>query len=129
MGAVSRFVARVRARWKCILEARRKKREWWEALCKQCGLCCYDWELRRGKLIIHKESPCPYLDTATKLCTVYERRFRVCPECAKMTRFKARYSRRVPETCGYAEYFRGKRAPRRGISSAQKSDRSPRPGG
>ena len=119
---MSSFAAKARARVKRIVEARRKKREWWEGLCKRCGLCCYDWELRRGKLVIHRESPCPYLDTATKLCTVYERRFRVCPECARMTRFKARYSRRVPETCGYAEYFRDRRASRTGAAAQRKKD-------
>lgn len=116
------FARRVTEAVKRIVETRRKKREWWEGLCKRCGLCCYDWELRRGKLIIHRESPCPYLDTATKLCTVYDRRFHVCPECARMTRFKAEYSRRVPETCGYAEYFRSRRTERMGAAAHPKND-------
>ena len=51
-----------------------------ERLCRRCGRCCY------AKLIIEEEVyytdiPCAFLDVETKLCTIYEHRFRLNPEC------------------------------------------------
>ena len=51
-----------------------------ENLCRRCGRCCY------AKVIIETEVhytdiPCAFLDTGSRLCTVYENRFERNPEC------------------------------------------------
>ena len=80
--------------------------EWWEGLCKRCGLCCY--EKRRGPAgyIIDLSRPCFYLDPVSRLCTVYERRFEVCRQCRKMTIAHALFTSYLPESCGYVQKFR-----------------------
>ncbi len=49
-------------------------------LCERCGRCCYAKLIINGE-IVYTPFPCPYLDEATRLCTVYERRHEVNPEC------------------------------------------------
>jgi uncharacterized cysteine cluster protein YcgN (CxxCxxCC family) len=56
------------------------------------------------------DSPCRYLDPVTRLCRVYDERFRVCRECARMRYVNAFFSRWLPETCGYVLHYRRKRA-------------------
>jgi len=89
-----------------ILKKIQAKHRRWESLCKQCGLCCYERELRGGTLYINYNAPCRYLDTETKRCRVYDHRFRVSTDCRKMTIFHAKFSRYLPETCGYVEHYR-----------------------
>jgi uncharacterized protein len=90
--------------------AARKAR--WESICTQCGLCCYEKDIRGGRVIVRMDSPCRYLDVKTRLCRVYDRRFRVCAECRKMRRFHARFSRWLPQTCGYVRAYRRPVPPR-----------------
>ncbi|HPD15444.1 MAG TPA: hypothetical protein PLE19_10865 [Planctomycetota bacterium] len=49
-------------------------------LCRRCGRCCYAKLILNGE-IVYTPFPCPYLDEATRLCTVYERRHAVNPDC------------------------------------------------
>ena len=51
-----------------------------EAICRKCGKCCRRKVLVGGR-VIYMEDYCRYLDTATMLCRVYERRFKVNPAC------------------------------------------------
>jgi len=51
-----------------------------EDLCRKCGRCC------RVKLCIEGEAvatpfPCPHLDERTRLCRIYEQRYRLNPLC------------------------------------------------
>ena len=78
----------------------------WDSLCKRCGICCYEKRWTPGGYVTRMDAPCRYLDVTTKLCTVYENRFRVCRECRKMTIFHALFTTYLPETCGYVERFR-----------------------
>jgi len=48
--------------------------------CRKCGRCCYAKLIIKGE-IVYTPFPCPYLDVATRLCTVYERRHEVNPDC------------------------------------------------
>jgi uncharacterized protein len=82
------------------------RKEKWESICKKCGLCCYNREIVKGKLEIKYYQPCEYLDTKTNLCTVYKYRFKICPECRKVTIFHAIFSRYMPQECGYVEKYR-----------------------
>jgi len=56
----------------------------WEALCRRCGRCCYEKLDDRGK-IIYTDTPCDRFDPASRLCTVYDRRNRLRPDCLPLT--------------------------------------------
>lgn len=49
-------------------------------LCERCGRCCYAKLIIDGE-VVYTPFPCPHLDEETRLCTVYERRHEVNPEC------------------------------------------------
>jgi len=51
-----------------------------EEKCLRCGRCCYR-KLWIGDTIYYTPFPCEYLDTETKLCTIYEKRHEINPEC------------------------------------------------
>jgi hypothetical protein len=78
----------------------------WEALCRRCGACCHEKRYTARGLVLDYGSPCRHLDEGSRLCRVYEVRFRACPECRRMTIFHALFSRFLPDTCGYVEAFR-----------------------
>ncbi|HEQ71268.1 MAG TPA: hypothetical protein ENN69_02165 [Spirochaetia bacterium] len=89
-----------------VTERRRERRLKWEALCKRCGVCCFGKESRFFRTIIHMEEPCEFFDRKTRLCTVYDQRFRACRFCGKVRLYHALFSRSLPETCGYVEHYR-----------------------
>jgi Fe-S-cluster containining protein len=51
-----------------------------ESLCNHCGKCCYK-KIIVGRTVYITPFPCEYLDTQTNLCTIYERRHELNPEC------------------------------------------------
>jgi uncharacterized cysteine cluster protein YcgN (CxxCxxCC family) len=91
-------------RWlQAFRQAGLAKRQAWEAVCRRCGLCCYDRDPdARGVLIVHLTSPCRHLDLVSRLCTIYENRLKKCRECRKVTLLHALFSRYLPDSCGYA---------------------------
>jgi hypothetical protein len=56
-----------------------------EDLCRRCGRCCCRKFVLR-EIVYHTPFFCPHLDPATRLCTVYERRFQVNPHCLPVAR-------------------------------------------
>jgi len=86
------------------LRARRQAR--WESLCHRCGKCCYEKEVRGLSVVTNYRRPCRYLDTSTRLCTVYETRFAACAHCRRMTLRHALFVRWLPEDCGYVRHYR-----------------------
>jgi len=48
--------------------------------CEKCGRCCYAKLIIDGE-VVYTPFPCPYLDEKTHLCTVYERRHELNPQC------------------------------------------------
>ncbi len=56
----------------------------WEAICQQCGRCCYEKLDYRGK-ILYTETPCQYLDRDDNSCRIYQQRDQLHPECARLT--------------------------------------------
>jgi hypothetical protein len=86
------------------------RRDRWESVCRMCGLCCYEKEWRGGTIVTNYRAPCRFLDEASRLCTVYDRRFRECPECRKMTIFHALFASYLPPECAYVQRFRPWRA-------------------
>lgn len=79
-----------------------------EDLCRRCGLCCYAKVIIRGE-IYYTDIPCHHLDTRTNLCTVYERRFEVEPDC--LTVEEGIKCRVFPADCPYVKGLKGYRAP------------------
>lgn len=56
--------------------------------------------------MINLGRPCPYLETGSKLCIVYENRFKVCRDCRKVTLYHALLSSLMPESCAYVRKYR-----------------------
>lgn len=56
----------------------------WEAKCRRCGRCCYE-KIEFCGQVYYTDVPCEWLDPATRLCTIYERRHRVRSGCAPLT--------------------------------------------
>ncbi len=86
------------------LLARRHER--WESTCRQCGLCCYEKERQGRTVVTDFRHPCRFLDVSTRRCTVYDKRFSVCPQCRRMTVLHALFVRWLPGQCGYVQRFR-----------------------
>ena len=95
LGSLRRFQAERRARW--------------ESLCRQCGQCCYEKEIRGLSVVTNFRRPCLHLDTATHRCTIYETRFQTCAHCRRMTLRHALFVRWLPRTCGYVQHYRFRR--------------------
>jgi Fe-S-cluster containining protein len=51
-----------------------------EKLCNNCGKCCYK-KILVGRTVYITPFPCEFLDTATNLCTIYDRRKELNPLC------------------------------------------------
>ncbi|MCD7733088.1 MAG: hypothetical protein LUH56_06575 [Oscillospiraceae bacterium] len=84
-----------------------KWRKDWDSLCTRCGKCCYTRSIGSdGKVRIHYDNPCEYLDTQTNLCRVYEERFKKCNHCGKLTLYTALFNTTLPEDCPYVTTFR-----------------------
>jgi len=87
--------------------ARENRKARWEALCLRCGICCYEKRFdRMGRPYADMEKPCKYLDPASRLCTIYEKRYSLCPECRPMTIAAALFCCWLPRTCGYVKRYR-----------------------
>jgi uncharacterized cysteine cluster protein YcgN (CxxCxxCC family) len=89
--------------------ARLRRKTRWDALCRRCGLCCYEKEYR-GNILVTTHRPCPHLDVSSRLCTVYENRFDACARCRKMTILHALFVSWLPPTCGYVQHYRPRKA-------------------
>ncbi len=69
-----------------------------DSLCNHCGKCCYK-KIIVGRTVYITPFPCEFLDTQTNMCTVYERRHELNPECLSMeTGFK---HSAFPSDCPY----------------------------
>ncbi len=79
-----------------------------EAVCRRCGRCCHA-KLLVGDVVIYTDTPCRYLDVETKLCTVYERRREVNPDCIDVEEGIARGV--FPADCPYVEGLSGYKPP------------------
>lgn len=80
---------------------------WWDDICDRCGRCCFERELDDdGDVLINYAAPCEFLDPETRLCTVYETRFRACDRCGRVTLWAALADPLLPEGCAYVRRFR-----------------------
>ena len=67
--------------------------------------------------MVSLEDACRHLDPETHLCTVYERRFEVNPECLSVAR--GIEMRAFPEECPYVADISGYAGPLYGLSSEE----------
>lgn len=81
----------------------------WEALCTQCGKCCYDKVWRGSRLMLLK-SACSFLDTGTNLCKCYEDRFENEPLCMPVGAEIIQMGG-LPGDCPYVENLPGYKPP------------------
>jgi len=79
-----------------------------EAICRRCGRCCYA-KLLVGDQVIYTDTPCAYLDVETRLCTVYDRRHEVNPDCLDIEEGIRRGV--FPADCPYVADIPGYRPP------------------
>lgn len=75
----------------------------WEAICKQCGLCCFEKFRDNRNRVITTAIPCRYLDIFTRECKVYDRRFEMGEDCQKLTPELVASVDWLPEQCAYRQ--------------------------
>jgi len=81
--------------------------EAWEALCHQCGDCCFEkWIDDKGHT--HPTRiPCRFLDLFNRHCTVYEQRFKMGEGCLKLSPENVADLDWLPASCGYRRFVKG----------------------
>ncbi len=94
-----------------IQELRNCSPEKWDSICKGCGICCLhkvNMEIVPGvDQIAFTNLCCNHLDTKTKKCTIYNKRQKICHNCAKVTLDLVLDGELLPAGCGYVEYIFG----------------------
>ena len=78
----------------------------WEALCRQCGLCCFEKVRLPNGRIQTTRVPCRFLDVHTRRCRVYAHRFEVRENCQKLTPELVAQVDWLPEECAYVQWYR-----------------------
>lgn len=76
----------------------------WEDICERCALCCHEKTVFDDAIVVDLSDPCSFLDPDTKLCTVYDHRFKVCLRCRKVSPMMAMFSDALPPTCAYVKW-------------------------
>ena len=69
-----------------------------EKLCNNCGKCCYK-KIIVGRTVFITPFPCEFLDTATNLCTIYDKRHELNPLCLSVK--EGMKVSAFPEDCPY----------------------------
>ena len=75
-----------------------EKAERHEALCNHCGKCCYQ-KIIVGRSVYLTPFPCEYLDTHSNMCTIYDRRHELNPDCLSIETGMKHSA--FPQDCGY----------------------------
>jgi len=78
----------------------------WEALCRQCGQCCFEKWVEGDGTIHPTTIACRHLDIHSRRCRVYDKRFEVGEGCVKLTPEVVETVQWLPEDCGYVRYLR-----------------------
>jgi hypothetical protein len=77
-------------------------------ICLKCGRCCYEKLITDDDIVI-TSVPCKYLDEKTKLCTIYNERHTLHPNCLSV---QAAIERRAfPADCPYVKNIKDYKAP------------------
>ncbi|MFC0308357.1 YcgN family cysteine cluster protein [Gallibacterium trehalosifermentans] len=86
----------------------------WEALCDGCGKCCYRKFIEgRGKRerLYFTRIACDLLELETGRCSNYPQRFKLMPDCTKLTKKNLPQFSWLPKTCAYRLLSEGKPLP------------------
>jgi uncharacterized cysteine cluster protein YcgN (CxxCxxCC family) len=81
----------------------------WEELCERCGTCCFEKIEDEHGRIFFTLTPCRYLDVVTRQCKVYERRFKINPECIKLTPALVEQLHWLHDNCAYKKILAGEK--------------------
>jgi uncharacterized cysteine cluster protein YcgN (CxxCxxCC family) len=90
---------------KTLLEKTELTDEEWESICLKCAKCCYEKIDLGGGHIVYTEEPCVYLDTATRMCKIYDKRQEIEPDCIKLNEHFIRQINWMPQDCAYVKYL------------------------
>jgi len=80
----------------------------WEALCRQCGQCCFEKWVEEDGTIHPTTIACRFLDIHSRQCLVYHKRFEVGEGCVKLTPEVVEVVQWLPEDCGYIQHKTGR---------------------
>jgi hypothetical protein len=80
--------------------------EEWENICDRCGKCCLVslQDIDSGE-IYHTNILCQYYDIENKLCSVYDKRCQLVPNCLKLNKNNVDKLPFMPKTCAYRALF------------------------
>ncbi|MBN2645344.1 MAG: hypothetical protein JXR59_07720 [Desulfuromonadaceae bacterium] len=84
--------------------------EQWEALCKRCGLCCFEKIRLPNGRVLTTPIPCRFLDLHSRSCRVYSKRFEVGENCQKLTPELVASVDWLPEECAYVQHLKQQQA-------------------
>ncbi len=78
----------------------------WENICQHCGRCCL-LKLQDDETdeIYYTNIICRYYDVEKNLCTVYDMRCTLVPECLKLTPQNVNKLPWMPKVCAYRQLF------------------------
>lgn len=80
--------------------------EEWESICDRCGKCCLvSLQDIDSNEIYHTNILCRYYDLENKLCTIYDKRCEVVPNCLKLNKDNVDKLPFMPKTCAYRSLF------------------------
>ncbi len=78
----------------------------WEAICRRCGRCCLlKLQDDETEEIYYTNVICRYYDIENNLCTVYDARCELVPECLKLTPQNVDKISWMPQACAYRKLF------------------------
>lgn len=78
----------------------------WESICDRCGKCCLVslQDIDTGE-IYHTNILCQYYDIENKMCSVYDKRCEIVPNCLKLNKDNVDKLPFMPKTCAYRALF------------------------
>ena len=78
----------------------------WEAICTRCGKCClHSLQDDETEEIYHTNILCRYFDIEKSVCTIYEKRCQVVPNCLKLSKDNVDKLPFMPKSCAYRKLF------------------------
>jgi uncharacterized cysteine cluster protein YcgN (CxxCxxCC family) len=84
----------------------------WEQLCDGCARCCVIKEQdEETDEVTYTNVACRYLDQESCLCTCYENRKRLVPDCVALSAAETEHFSWLPSTCAYRRLHEGKGLP------------------
>ena len=82
-------------------QRRKTEQERWDAKCHRCGKCCYYKHVNEDGTYTPLDTHCPYLDSETKQCTIFENRQEINPSCIQLDKENVKFFLWLPEDCAY----------------------------